>query len=426
MSTTCPQGFATRAVHAGQSPDPATGARAVPIHQTTSYVFQDTEQAAKLFALQAPGHIYSRISNPTNEAFEECLADLEGGSGALATASGHAAEFIAICTLASAGDEIVSATTLYGGTYNLFAHTLPRLGITVRFVDPSDPAGFGRALSERTRAVYVETIGNPRLDVADLSAIGAIARTAGVPLIVDNTFATPYLCRPFEHGADVVVHSATKFIGGHGTSIGGAIVDSGRFDWANGRFAALTQPDPSYHGLCWTEAFGPGAFIARARAAVLRDIGACLSPFNAWLFLQGLATLPLRMARHSESALRVARFLAEHPAVTWVRYPALAGDPCHDLARRYLPGGAGAVVAFGVRGGLEAGRALIGRLRLFSHLANVGDARSLVIHPASTTHSQLNPAQLAASGVGPDLIRLSVGLEDPEDLCDDLALALRP
>ncbi|MDP2871188.1 MAG: O-acetylhomoserine aminocarboxypropyltransferase/cysteine synthase [Bacillota bacterium] len=419
------QGFSTRAVHAGQVADPATGARAVPIYQTTSYVFRDTEHAANLFALKEAGNIYSRIMNPTCDVFEKRVADLEGGAGALATASGHAAEFMAIATLAKAGDEIVTSSSLYGGTYNMFTHTLPRFGIAVRFVDGSDPDNFRRAVTARTRALYIETIGNPRIDVPDLAAVAAVAEDAGVPLIVDNTFATPYLCRPFEHGAHLVIHSATKFIGGHGNSIGGVIVDSGKFDWTNGKFPELTEPDESYHGIRYTEAFGPLAFIVKARVHVLRDVGACLSPFNAFLFLQGLETLPLRMARHSDNTLGVAQFLQGHECVSWVRYPGLPADPCHVLASRYLPQGAGAVLAFGIKGGLEAGRRFISHLKLFSLLANVGDAKSLVIHPASTTHQQLSPEQQLASGVSEDLVRLSVGLEDPEDLLDDLDQALR-
>jgi O-acetylhomoserine (thiol)-lyase len=397
----------------------------VPIYQTTSYVFRDTDHAANLFALKEFGNIYSRIMNPTCDVFEKRVADLEGGVGALAAASGHAAEFMAIATVAGAGDDIVTSSSLYGGTYNMFTHTLPRFGIGVRFVDGSDAGNFSRAVTERTRAFYVETIGNPRIDVPDLAAIARAAEDAGVPLIVDNTFATPYLCRPFEHGAHIVIHSATKFIGGHGSSIGGVIVDSGRFDWANGKFPELTEPDESYHGVRYVEAFGPLAFIIKARVHVLRDVGACLSPFNAFLFLQGLETLPLRMVRHSDNALGVAEFLEGHECVSWVRYPGLRSDPCHVLASRYLPDGAGAVLAFGIKDGVEAGKRFISHLKLFSLLANVGDAKSLVIHPASTTHQQLSPEQQLASGVSEDLVRLSVGLEDPEDLLDDLDQALR-
>lgn len=419
-------GFATLAIHAGQKPDPVTGARAVPIYQTTSYVFRNADHAARLFALQEPGNIYTRIMNPTTAVLEERVAALEGGVGALAVASGQAAETIALLNLAQAGDEIVASSSLYGGTYNLLAATLPRFGVTTRFVDGSDPANFARAITPRTKALYVETIGNPKLDVPDLSAIAEIAHGAGLPLIVDNTFATPYLCRPFEHGADIVIHSATKWLGGHGTSIGGIIVDSGRFDWkASGRFPALVDPDPTYHGLSYTETFGPAAYIVKARTQLLRDIGPALSPFNSFLILQGIETLPLRMARACENAQAVANFLVNHPQVLWVSYPGLPDHPSHALARRYLQGGYGAVVCFGIRGGLEAGRKFINSLRLFSLLANVGDARSLVIHPASTTHQQLSEAEQRASGVSPELIRLSIGLEDVEDLLEDLDQALQ-
>ncbi|MBC7345846.1 MAG: homocysteine synthase [Clostridia bacterium] len=417
--------LATLAVHAGQQPDPATGARAVPIYQTSSYVFRDTEHAARLFALEEEGNIYTRMMNPTTAVFEARMAALEGGVGALATASGQAAITLAICNLAQAGQEIVSSASLYGGTYNLFAVTLPKLGIKVRFVASGDPQRFAAAITPHTRALYVETIGNPKLDVPDLAAIADVAHAAGVPLIVDNTFATPYLCRPLEHGADIVVHSATKFIGGHGTSLGGIIVDGGRFDWDNGRFPELTEPDPSYHGLCYRAAFGNQAYIAKARAQLLRDLGPCLSPFNAFLFLQGLETLHLRMPRHSENALAVAHFLRGHPAVSWVSYPGLPEHPSHLVAKRYLQGGYGAIVTFGIKGGLEAGKRFIESLELFSLLANVGDAKSLVIHPASTTHQQLSPAERLASGVSEDLVRLSVGLEDAEDLIADLDQALK-
>ncbi|HBT46436.1 MAG TPA: homocysteine synthase [Peptococcaceae bacterium] len=416
--------FATLAVHAGQKPDPVTGARAVPIYQTTSYLFRNADHAASLFALQEEGYIYTRIGNPTTEVFEQRMAALEGGVGALATASGQAAITLAILNITSSGQEIVSSSSLYGGTYNLFNVTLSKLGIRVRFVDAADPEDLRRAINERTRAVYVETIGNPKLDVPDLEGVAAVAHEAGIPLIVDNTFATPYLCRPFEHGADIVVHSATKFIGGHGTSIGGVIVDSGKFDWRNGKFPELVDPDPSYHGVSYADAFGPSAYIVKARTQLLRDLGPSLSPFNAFLFLQGLETLPLRMERHSNSALQIARWLQEHPKVAWVSYPGLPGHPSFPRAQKYLPRGAGAIVTFGIRGGKEAGRRFIDNLKLFSLLANVGDAKSLVIHPASTTHQQLTAEEQLASGVTEDLVRLSIGLEDPEDLMADLDQAL--
>jgi O-acetylhomoserine (thiol)-lyase len=416
--------FATLAVHAGQQPDPTTGARAVPIYQTTSYVFRDADHAARLFALPEEGNVYTRIMNPTTAVFEERMAALEGGVGALATASGQAAITLAVCNIARAGQEIVSSQSLYGGTYTLFRYTLARLGITVRFVDASDPENFAKATTRATRAFYVETIGNPKLDVPDIAAIAELAHAAGVPLIVDNTFATPYLCRPIEHGADIVVHSATKFLGGHGTSIGGVIVDGGRFDWGNGRFPELTEADPSYHGLHYWETFGNRAYIVKARRQLLRDLGCCLSPFNAFLFLQGLETLHLRMQRHSENAMAVAEFLQDHPAVSWVAYPGLPHHPSHALASKYLRGGYGAVIAFGIKGGLEAGKRFIESLELFSLLANVGDAKSLVIHPASTTHQQLSPEEQEAAGVTPDLVRLSIGIEDPEDLISDLDQAL--
>ncbi|MCU0504354.1 MAG: O-acetylhomoserine aminocarboxypropyltransferase/cysteine synthase [Chloroflexi bacterium] len=415
----------TLALHAGQAADPATNARAVPLYQTTSYVFNDADHAARLFALQEFGNIYTRIMNPTTGVLEERLAALEGGVGALATASGQAAETLTILNLARAGDNIVSATSLYGGTWNLFRHSLPKLGIDVRFVDSADPSSFIPAIDERTKSVYLETIGNPKLEVADLRAIAAIAHERGVPVIVDNTFA-PLLARPIDHGADIVIHSLTKWIGGHGTSIGGAIVDSGRFDWsASPRFAQdFVEPDPSYHGVSYAGAFGPLAFIVKARVQGLRDYGPALSPFNAWLFLQGLETLPLRIARHSENALAVARWLEAHPDVTWVAYPGLESHWTHGTATRYLSGGYGGIVTFGVKGGRDAGRRLIDSVKLFSLLANVGDAKSLIIHPASTTHQQLTDDEQAASGVTPDLIRLSVGLEAIEDILADLDQAL--
>lgn len=416
-------GFDTLAVHGGQEPDPATGSRAVPIYQTTSYVFQDAAHAARLFALQEPGNIYTRIMNPTTDVFEQRMAALEGGVGALALASGQAAATYAILNIAGAGDEIVSASTLYGGTYNLFRHTLPKLGIKVHFVEPH-PAAFAEAVTDKTKAFFAETIGNPLGNVIDIEGVAEVAHAHGVPLIIDNTFATPYLCRPFEWGADIVVHSATKFIGGHGTSIGGVIVDSGKFDWTNGRFPGLTEPDPSYHGLRYVEALGPAAYIVKARTQLLRDIGACLSPFNSFLFLQGLETLSLRMERHSQNALAVARFLETHPEVSWVAYPGLESHASYELAQKYLPRGAGAILSFGLKRGAEAGPKFIDRLELFSLLANVGDAKSLVIHPATTTHQQLTPEEQRAAGVSPELVRLSVGLEDVDDLIADLDQAL--
>lgn len=416
--------FDTLSVHAGQQPDEATNARAVPIYQTTSYVFNDTDHAANLFALKEFGNIYSRIMNPTNDAFEQRVAALEGGVGALATASGQAAITYAILNIAKSGDEIVSASSLYGGTYNLFSHTLPKLGIRVHFVDPSDTDNFRQAINEKTRLVFAESIGNPKNDVLDVEAVAAIAHENGIPLIVDNTFPTPYLLRPIEFGADIVVHSATKFIGGHGTSIGGVIVDSGKFDWTNGKFPELTEPDPSYHGVVYTEALGPIAYITKARVQLLRDTGAALSPFNAFLFLQGLETLHLRMERHSENALKVAQFLQQHDAVEWVNYPGLKGHPSYEKAQKYLPKGQGAILSFGIKGGLEAGKKLINNVKLFSHLANVGDAKSLIIHPASTTHQQLTPEEQLSTGVSPELVRLSVGIESADDIIADLDQAL--
>ncbi|MFS8543939.1 MAG: homocysteine synthase, partial [Limnochordales bacterium] len=380
--------FETLAVHAGQQPDPTTGSRAVPIYQTTSYVFRDTDHAANLFALKEFGNIYTRIMNPTTDVFEQRVAALEGGVGALALAAGQTAETFAILNIAEAGDEIVSATSLYGGTWNLFQHTLPKFGIKVHFVDPEDPENFRRAITPKTKALYAETIGNPKGDVLDIEAVAKIAHEAGIPLIVDNTFASPYLCRPIEWGADIVVHSATKFIGGHGTSIGGVIVDSGKFDWTNGKFPGLTEPDPSYHGIRYVEAFGPAAYIIKCRVQLLRDLGGCISPFNSFLFLQGLETLHLRMERHVENALEIARWLQEHPLVSWVNYPGLPGHPSYEKAKKYLPKGPGSIFTFGIKGGLEAGRRFINSVKLFSFLANVGDAKSLVIHPASTTHQQ--------------------------------------
>jgi O-acetylhomoserine (thiol)-lyase len=412
--------FDSLTVHAGQEPDPTTGSRAVPIYQTTAYNFKDSDHAANLFGLKEFGNIYSRIMNPTSDVFEKRIAALEGGVGALAFASGHAAIAASIWNIAQAGDEIVSSATLYGGTYNMFAYTLPRLGIKVIFVDPSDPENFQRAITPKTKALYAETIGNPKIDVLDIQAVADVAHNNGIPLIIDSTFASPYLCRPIDFGADVVVHSATKFIGGHGTSMGGVVVDSGKFNWNNGKFPLLTEPDPSYHDLRYTEALGPLAYILRLRVQILRDLGACLSPFNSFMFLQGLETLHLRMQRHSENALAIAQYLEKHEQVDWVSYPGLASHHDHHLAKKYLPRGAGAILTFGIKGGLEAGKKLINSLKLFSLLANVGDAKSLVIHPASTTHSQLTPEQRISAGAPDDMVRLSVGIEDVADLIDDL------
>jgi len=415
----------TLAVHAGQSVDPTTKSRAVPIYATTSYVFDNADHAARLFGLQEFGNIYTRIMNPTTAVFEERIAALEGGVGALGVGSGQAAETLAILNLARAGDNVVTSASLYGGTYNLFQYTLPKWGIEFRFVDGSKPAEFDRAIDERTKAVYLETIGNPRLDVPDFEAIAAVAHKHKIPVIVDNTFA-PLLCRPIEHGADIVVHSATKWIGGHGTAIGGVVVDSGRFDWAaSPRFKAdLVDPDESYHGVSYTGAFGNLAYILKLRVQLLRDLGPALSPFNSFLFLQGLETLPLRIERHSANALAVARWLEGHPAVEWVSYPGLASHPSHALAGKYLSGGFGGIVTFGLKGGVEAGRKLIDSVKLFSLLANVGDAKSLIIHPASTTHQQLSAQDQLASGVTPELVRISVGIEHIDDIVADLDQAL--
>jgi len=420
-----PQQLATLAVHAGQSPDPATGARAVPIYQTTSYLFQDADHAGRLFALQEFGNIYTRIMNPTTDVLEKRVAALEGGAAALATASGQAAETLVITTLAAAGDEIVSTTSLYGGTYNLFHYTLPRLGIQVKFVDADDFDGLRAAINAKTRAVYTETLGNPKLDIADIARLAEIAHAQKLPLVIDNTCATPALVRPIDWGADIVVNSATKFLGGHGNSIGGVIVDAGKFDWAaSGRFKDFTEPDPSYHGLSYTQAFGPLAFILKARVQGLRDTGAALSPFNAFLILQGIETLHLRMERHSQNALAVARHLAKHPGVDWVNYPGLETSPYFARAQKYLPTGQSALVTFGIKGGYAAGKKLIDTLKLFSLLANIGDAKSLVIHPASTTHQQLSEKEQAATGVTPELVRLSVGIEDIRDILADLDQAI--
>ena len=416
--------FDTLAVHGGQEADPTTGSRAVPIYQTTSYVFKDTEHAANLFALKEFGNIYTRIMNPTSDVLEKRIAALEGGVGALAFASGHAAISAAIFNIAQAGDEVVSSASLYGGTYNMFAYTLPRLGIKVTLVDPRDPENFQKAITPKTKLVYAETIGNPKIDVLDIEKVAAVAHRNGLPFFIDSTFSTPYLTRPIDFGADVVIHSATKFIGGHGTSMGGLVVDSGKFDWASGKFPLLSEPDPSYNGLRYTEALGPLAYIIRLRTQILRDLGAALSPFNSFLFLQGLETLHLRMARHSANAQAVAEYLAGHNLVEWVSYPGLPSHADNALAKKYLPKGAGAILTFGIKGGLEAGKKFINALQLFSLLANVGDAKSLVIHPASTTHSQLTPAQRASAGAPDELVRLSLGLEDAADLIADLEQAL--
>jgi O-acetylhomoserine (thiol)-lyase len=417
----------TLALHAGQEPDPTTGARAVPIYQTTSFVFEDTEHAADLFALRVPGNIYSRIGNPTNAVLEERITALEGGVGAVATASGQAANTYAVLNITRAGENIVSVSTLYGGTYNLFAHTLPQYGIEVRWLDPDEPEKLAELVDEKTRLVFVETIGNPKLNVVDLDAWAKAAHELGLPLVVDNTVPTPILCRAFDHGADVVVHSATKWIGGHGTSIGGVLVDSGRFDWQAqaDRFPGLTKPDPSYHGVIWTEELGEAAYIGRARTVLLRNTGAALSPFNAFLFLQGLETLPLRIERHCANALAVAGHLEAHPGVAWVSYPGLESSPYRQVADRILRGGYGGLVTFGITGDREAGARFIESLKLFSHLANIGDAKSLAIHPATTTHAQLSDEELAAAGVTQDTVRLSIGLEHIDDILADLDQAFR-
>lgn len=419
-------GFDTLQVHAGQKPDPATGSRAVPIYQTTSYVFRNTEHGANLFALKEPGNIYTRIMNPTNDVFEQRMAALEGGVAALAVSSGSAAITYAVLNIAGAGDEIVSASTLYGGTYNLLSTTLPRLGIKTVFVDPDDPENFRKAINENTKALYIETLGNPGINIPDIEAIAAISHENKVPLIVDNTFGTPYLIRPFEFGADIVVHSATKFIGGHGTTLGGVIVDSGKFDWqGSGKFPGLTEPDPSYHGIVYARDVGPAAYVTKIRTQLLRDTGAAISPFNAFLLLQGLETLSLRVARHVDNAVKIARYLNDHPQVAWVNYPGLENNKYHELAKKYMPKGAGSIFTFGIRGGIEAAVRFIDSLEIFSLLANVADAKSLVIHPASTTHAQLSPEDQLAAGVTPDQIRLSIGIEDPDDLIYDLDQALK-
>lgn len=417
--------FNTLQIHAGQKPDPTTKAMAVPIYQTTSYVFNNAEHAENLFGLKEMGNIYTRIMNPTNDVLEKRIAALEGGIAALAVASGSAAITYSILNIAGVGDEIVAASTLYGGTYNLFSITLPKLGIQTTFVDPDDPKNFENAITDKTKAIYIETIGNPRINVMDIETIANIAHKNGIPLIVDNTFGTPYLVQPIKFGADIVVHSATKFIGGHGTSIGGLIIDSGNFDWsASGKFPGFTEPDPSYNGMRYYEALGPVAFIMKVRLQLLRDTGAAISPFNSFLLLQGLETLSLRVERHVSNAKKIASFLESHEAVSWVNYPGLEGNKYYDLAQKYMPKGSGSIFTFGIKGGVEAGKKFINSLELFSLLANVADAKSLVIHPASTTHGQLGEEDLKKAGVSPDLIRLSIGIEDVEDLIEDLNQAL--
>ncbi|HTU00312.1 MAG TPA: O-acetylhomoserine aminocarboxypropyltransferase/cysteine synthase family protein [Candidatus Sulfotelmatobacter sp.] len=424
------QGLSTRALHAGQQADPTTGARAVPIYQTTSYVFKSTEHAANLFALKEFGNIYTRIMNPTTDVFERRVAALEGGTGALAVASGQSAMVLALLGITQLGDEIVSANNLYGGTYQLFHYTFPKLGRKVTFVDSRNPQGFKRAITERTRAVYIETVGNPKLDVPDFEAVAKIAHDAGLPLVVDNTVGVG-LIRPIDYGADILASSATKYIGGHGTSIGGIIVDAGRFQWNNGKFPEFTTPDPSYHGIVYWDALkdvpgmGNVAFILKVRVSLLRDLGPCLSPFNAFLFLQGLETLPLRQRQHSENALAVARYLKAHPLVSWVTYPGLEEDPSYPVACKYMRRGFGGLVGFGIKGGLEAGKRFINSVKLLSHLANIGDAKSLVIHPASTTHQQLSRQEQEETGVTEDYIRLSIGLEDVADITADIDQALQ-
>ncbi len=418
--------FDTLTLHGGQHPDPATGARAVPIYQTTSYVFDDTDHAAALFNLERAGHIYSRISNPTTAVLEERIAALEGGVGAVCTASGQAALSLAVMTLMGAGGHIVSSRSLYGGSHNLFIHTLPRFGITTTLVDPRDPGAFAAAIRPETRLVFGETLGNPGLEVLDIPRVSAVAHDHGLPLLVDNTFATPYLSRPIELGADIVYHSVTKFLGGHGVAIGGALIDGGQFDWDGGDlFPTLTEPYAGYHGIDFADEFGPLAFVMRARVEGLRDFGACMSPANAFYIIQGVETLPMRMARHVENTTKIVGHLDGHAAVEWVSHPDLESHPDHALAKRLLPKGCGAIFSFGLKGGRPAGRKFIEALKLFSHLANVGDARSLVIHPASTTHQQMSAEELADAGVGEDLVRLSIGLEDPADLIDDLERGLR-
>jgi O-acetylhomoserine (thiol)-lyase len=417
-------GFNTRSLHAGYDPDPTTGARAVPIYQTTSYVFQDSNDAAQLFALQKFGNIYTRIMNPTQDVLEKRVASLENGAAGLAVSSGQSAQFLAISSLMQPGDHMVSASTLYGGTYTQFDVTFRRFGYDVTFVEPDDPENFRRAITPKTKLLYGETISNPRGNVLDIEAVAKIAHEHNIPLMIDNTFATPYLCRPIDFGCDIVVHSLTKFMGGHGNSIGGVIVDAGRFDWSKGNFPMINGPNPAYHGMKLGEIFGPVAFIIKARVDGLRDLGPCMSPFNAFLFLQGIETLGMRMDRHVENTIAVARHLEQHPLVSWVKYPSLPSSPYFKIAQKYVPKGAGAVFSFGLKGGYDAGRRLIDSVKLFSHLANVGDGRSLIIHPPSTTHQQLSADQQRAAGVEPEMVRLSVGLEDIEDILWDLDQAL--
>ena len=417
-------GFNTRTLHAGYDPDPCTGARAVPIYQSTSFVFEDSDHAAALFGLQQFGNIYSRIMNPTTDVLEKRVASLENGIAALATASGQAAQLLAISSLMESGDHLVSASTLYGGTYTQFDVSFRRLGFDVTFVEPDDPENFRKAITPKTKLIFGETISNPRGNVLDIEAVANIAHERNIPLMVDNTFATPYLCRPIDYGADIVVHSLTKFMGGHGTSIGGIIVDSGKFPWEKARFPMLNDPAPAYHGMKFRETFGPIAYIIKCRVDGLRDLGPCISPFNSFLFLQGIETLGMRMDRHVANSLAAAKFLEQHPLVEWVRYPSLPSSAYHAIAKKYVPKGAGAVFSFGIKGGYNAGKKFIDSLQMFSHLANVGDARSLVIHPASTTHQQLSADQQRAAGVEPEMVRLSVGLEDLDDIIWDLDQAL--
>ena len=417
-------GFNTRSVHAGYTPDPTTKARAVPIYQSTSFVFDDSADAAALFALQKFGNIYTRIMNPTTDVLEQRVASLENAAAGLAMSSGQAAQFITISSLLDAGDELVSASTLYGGTYTQFEVSFRKLGYNVKFVEPDDPENFRRAITPKTKCLYGETISNPRGNVLDIEAVARIAHENGIPLVIDNTFATPYVCRPIDYGADIVVHSLTKFMGGHGNSIGGMIVDAGKFDWNNGKFPQLTEPSRAYHGMKFFEVFGNLAFIIRARVEGLRDLGPCMSPFNSFLFLQGVETLSLRMDRHLSNTLAVAQHLEKHPLVSWVKYPSLPSSPYYAMAKKYTPKGAGAVFSFGIKGGYEAGKRFIDSMKMFSHLANVGDARSLVIHPSSTTHQQLSAAEQEAAGVVPELVRLSIGIEDLDDILWDIDQAL--
>jgi O-acetylhomoserine (thiol)-lyase len=416
-------GFSTKSLHAGHTPDASSRARAVPIYQSTSFTFENSAHAASLFALQQFGNIYSRIMNPTTDVFEQRVAALEGGMAALATSSGQAAQFLAVTSLAGPGDHVVAASTLYGGTYTQFDVSFRRLGIDITFVEPDDPENFRKALKPNTKVLYGETLANPRMNILDIEAVAKIAHGAGVPLIIDNTMASPYLCRPIEFGADIVVHSATKFLGGHGTSIGGIIIDSGKFTWTD-KFPAITQPSPGYHGMKFAEVFGPLAYIIKVRVEGLRDFGPCISPFNSFLFLQGIETLKYRMEAHSRNAMVVAEWLQKQKAITWVKYPGLKDSPYHSLAQKYMPKGQGSIVTFGIKGGTEAGSKLIDNVKIFSHLANLGDAKSLIIHPSSTTHQQLNDEQQLDAGVSKDLVRISVGIEDVEDLIWDLEQAI--